>query len=492
MKKLVVIVMALSLLFIGAFGYSLRMETMGRLTIALEDFETDVSRNPANIIALDQNYFRLSLGMESAALAMTNKWDEIELNTEYQTQTDDYSYSSMPISVLGFYKMGTLAIGVQFDMPKETYAYDQKTDWTRHGQELTNYDNETQNDEVVSSITNMNIVLGYQLGDIGVGVNFGQLKDDLTLTHSYTELSSGGDNSEDMEIGVTADNTFYGLGATYPTGNMVIELAYKMSTLTGEGQIDKSITDGVVDDLTGAPVVSAEIIGSLIHLKAKYEYTKNIDFSFGMDMTTYNLTGDVEMVPIPKFQPVEGSLTDNNIMFGVGFHEDAFSFGLELNYNIFTLEGTASEPMNPDATVLGKFLEVSGEAKMVVLKAGAEYQATDKLALRVGALKYSPLSGSGEITEFDPSTTLITNVDKFTGDAGNTGNMIIASFGFGYKFNQQMTLEYGYIGGKYLYNQNAMNLVTELAAYGASTYLGAALFTPLSFTKHVFSVKYTF
>ncbi len=491
MKKLVVIVMALGLLFIGTFGYSLRMETMGRLTIALEDFETDVSRNPANITALDQNYFRLSLGRESAGLGMEDTWDNIDSNSSYGTETNDYSYSSMPISILGFYKMGVLAIGVQFDMPKETYAYDYKRDRTVHDQEATNYDHDTENDEVVTNITNMNVILGYQLGDIGVGVNFGQLKEDLTLTHKYHDISFAADDSEEMEIGVTADNTFYGFGATYPTGNMVIEFAYKMSTLTGEGQIDKMIQDGVVQDLTGAPVVSAEITGSLIHLKAKYKYTKNIDFSFGMDMTSYDLTGDVEIAPI-KFQPVEGSLKDTNIMFGVGFHEDAFSFGLELNYNMFTLEGTASEPMNPDATVLGKFMEVSGEAKMVVLKVGAEYQATDKLVLRVGGLKYAPLSGTGELKMFDTATTLVDDVEKFTGDAVNTGNMIIASFGVGYKFNQQMTLEYGYIGGKYLYNQNAMNLVTELAAYGASTYLGAALFTPLSFTKHVFSVKYTF
>ena len=141
---------------------------------------------------------------------------------------------------------------------------------------------------------------------------------------------------------------------------------------------------------------------------------------------------------------------------------------------------------------MAKLMEVSGEAKMVVLKVGAEYQATDKLVLRMGALKYAPLSGSGELKIFDPGTGELDDVQKYTGDAVNTGNMIIGSFGVGYKFNQQMTLEYGYVGGKYLYNQNAMNLVTELAAYGSSTYLGAALFTPLSFTKHVFSVKYTF
>ncbi|MCK4667681.1 hypothetical protein KAU33_13075 [Candidatus Dependentiae bacterium] len=489
--------MALGLLFVGAFGYSLRMETMGCLTIALEDFETDVSRNPANITTLNENYLRLSLGMESADLVISDKWDDIVPNSEYQTTNTDYSYFSMPISVLGFYKMEALVIGLQFDMPKETYTYNWKSDWTRHGQELTNYENQTQNDEIVSSIINMNIVLGYQLGEIGVGVNFGQLKDEFTLTHSYTQLSSGGDTSEEREIGVTTDNAFYGFGATYPTGNMVVEFAYKMSTLTGEGDFKKVVNDGIAEDPTDRdayPLFLAEITTDLIHLKVKYKYTKNIDISFGMDMTTTDLKADVETASLPKFSPVEGSLKDNNIMFGIGFHEDAFNFGLELNYNMFTVEGTGSD-------TIGKSMEVSADAKMIVLKAGAEYQATDKLALRVGALKYVPLSGSDEKKEFDPATVELVDAEKYTGDVLNTSNMIITSFGVEYQFNKQMTLEYGYIGGKYLYNQNAMNLVAELAPYGvdtgfriynAVTGLGTALFTPMSFTKHVFSVRYNF
>ncbi|MDD3626488.1 MAG: porin [bacterium] len=500
MKKLLLTVLTVSLILMSAFGYSLRMDSMGRIDYAIFDFESAAERNPANLTKLDNAYFRLSLGMDNAGLTMTDKWDDIQTLQEYGTRENEYAYSNMPITVNAFYKMGSLTLGLKYDMPKETYTYDYLADYKNRDQEADYYTYQDESYELASAINDLCLGVGYQMGEIGLGLNFGQIKDVTTFSLSTIDREDRpwwgvpDDNSEEMEFEITADNTYYGLGAVYPTGKMVLELAYKMASWTAEGKTTKAVWNGVADDVNdhdNFPIISATLDGTDINLKGTYKYSDNIDLVVGLDMLSYEGEADIEFTTIPGWTVGDATLTDNNVIFGIGFHEDAFKFGLEMNYNMFTVEANGYTLYDPILLTTVKVMEMTGDMTMVVFKVGAEFQATDKLGLRMGAIKYAPLSATGGIKNLDTDGSVDSTQD-ITLEPANEGNIILASAGVEYKFNNQVTLEYGYIGGHYLYNQNTLTLLTDLGTYGGALGTQTGLFTPMSFTKHAFSIKYSF
>ena len=110
----------------------------------------------------------------------------------------------------------------------------------------------------------------------------------------------------------------------------------------------------------------------------------------------------------------------------------------------------------------------------------------------MGAIKYAPLSGTFKMQNYDMATNLVDYIMEGEIASGNEGNIILTSIGAEYQINQQFSIEYGYIGGHYLYNQNTLTLLTDVGVYAGSFISGASLFTPMSFTKHAFSVKYSF
>ncbi|MCK4667680.1 hypothetical protein KAU33_13070 [Candidatus Dependentiae bacterium] len=500
MKRSLAVVFILALLVTSAFGYSLRMETMGRISYALEDFETDVMRNPACISNLDQNYFRLSLGMEGAATEIETKYDEVAVGNWIGKGWDNWGYSSMPINILGFYKFGTIAIGLQFDMPSESWTYERGTDEAQIGG--TDIEIDKWNDEFSQSITNFALTLGSKFGNFAVGLNFGQTKHIGTYTDEYQEDGEGvWDHDWDKnESDLTADNTFYGFGLVYPTGKLKLEFAYKMSSVLVEIEETKdddydsatdTTTTGDVADHDIYPIEETTLDSSLIHLMAKYKYTEEIDATAVVGIIVHNAEPVSKYSTFPDFTNTEVAINQTNIGFAVGFHKEKYKFGIEMDYNMFDLEVSEYrvDTWIPWATY--KRTDITASAKMIIWKAGAEYQAMDKLTLRAGVIKYAPLSATMEVTNYN-ALGEITNTQETTYDLLNTGNFMVASFGFEYKLSNQMSLEYGYIGGKALLNLDALTLVTDLGGYAYSFDEGITAFTPMSFTTHKFSIKYNF
>ena len=500
MKRSLAVVFILALLVTSAFGYSLRMETMGRISYALEDFETDAMRNPACIANLDQNYFRLSLGMEGAATEIGSEWDGVTPGQWKGKSWDNWNYSSMPINILGFYKFGNIAIGLQFDMPRETWSYEHGYD------ELiidgTNFNIDKWEDEFSQSITNFALTLGSKFGDFAVGLNFGQTKQTGTFTEDYSEDGDAAwehDRDKD-ETDLTSDNTFYGFGLVYPTGKLRLEFAYKMSSAlvtierTKDDDYDSNsdtLTTGDVADHDIYPIEETTLDSSLIHLMAKYKYTEEIDATAVIGIIVHNAEPVNKYSTFPDFTNQEVTINQTNIGFAVGFQKEKYKFGIEMDYNMFDLEVSdyQIDTWIPWATF--KRTDITASAKMIIWKAGAEYQPMDKLTLRAGVIKYAPLSATMESKDYT-NVGDITYTQEMTFDSLNTGNLMVASFGAEYKLTNQMSLEYGYLGGKALLNLDALNLVTDLGGYVYSFTEGANLFTPMSFTTHKFSVKYNF
>lgn len=500
MKRSLAVVFILALLVTSAFGYSLRMETMGRISYAIEDFETDVMRNPACISNLDQNYFRLSLGMDGAATEVGIEWDGIDPGQWRGSSSDNYGYSSMPINILGFYKFGIIAIGLQFDMPSESWTYDRSYDEVQI--DGTIYSHDEWSDEFSQSITNFALTLGSNFGNFAVGLNFGQTKQTGTLTDNFTE---DGDTAWDHdwdrnETDLTADNTYYGFGIVYPTGKLKLEFAYKMSSAlvvieeTKDDDYDSgtdTTTTGDVADHDLYPIEETTLDSSLIHLMGKYKYTEEIDATVVVGIIVHNAEPVDKHSTFPDFTSQEIAINQTNIGFAVGFHKEKYKFGIEMDYNMFDLEVSDYEidTWIPWATY--KRTDITASAKMIIWKAGAEYQPMDKLTLRAGVIKYAPLSAKMESKDY---TNLgeITYTNEMTFDSLNTGNLMVASFGAEYKLTDQMSLEYGYLGGKALLNLDALTLVTDLGGYVYAFDEGVNLFTPMSFTTHKFSVKYNF
>lgn len=500
MKRSLAVVFILALLVTSAFGYSLRMETMGRISYALEDFETDAMRNPACISNLDQNYFRLSLGMEGAATEIGSEYDGVDPGQWRGKDWNNWNYSSMPINILGFYKFGNIAIGLQFDMPSETWSNENGYDEVII--DGTNFNIDKWEDEFSQSITNFALTLGSKFGNFAVGLNFGQTKQTGTLTSEYTE---DGDaiNEHDWrkdETDLTADNTFYGFGLVYPTGKLNLEFAYKMSStlVTIERTKDDdyasatdTLTTGDVADHDIYPIEETTLDSSLIHLMAKYKYTEEIDATAVVGIIVHNAEPVNKYSTFPDFTNMDIAINQTNIGFAVGFHKEKYKFGIEMDYNMFDLEVSdySIDTWIPWATY--KRTDVTASAKMLIWKAGAEYYPMDKLALRVGVIKYAPLSATMESKDYT-NVGDITYTQEMTFDSLNTGNLMVASFGAEYKLTNQMSLEYGYLGGKAFLNLDALTLVTDLGGYAYAFDEGVNLFTPMSFTIHKFSVKYNF
>jgi len=230
---------------------------------------------------------------------------------------------------------------------------------------------------------------------------------------------------------------------------------------------------------------------TLIHLRGKYKYSENIDASAAIDIVVHNAEPTEVRSTLPEHKSAEVEISQTNVAFGIGFNKDKYKFGLEMNYNMFDVTYTGYYVDTWIPYVPYKGIEMSIAAKLLVLKVGTEYAATDKVTLRAGAIKYAPLSATMESTDYWTDGT-IGYVGEQTYDKLNTGNIILASIGVEYKVSDRMFLEYGYLGGKYLYNQNTLALVTDLGAYGGALATGSSILTPMSITSHRFSVKYLF
>ena len=476
MKRTLAVVFILALGMLSVFGYSLRMDTMGRVLYAIEDFESDVERNPANIAGLEENYFRLTFGMDAGAFNLDTSYDGITSGSWYGTDTQEMTYSGMPISVLGFYKFGMFALGFNFDMPKETFENITTREEREH--DGTNYYTRNRERAIESSITNFALTVGANVSNFDAGFNFGQNKGTATFSDvSHESGSSVWDNDWwEVENEATYESTFYGFGAKYPTGKMVFEFAYKMASLTAEMEATKDIDyDGFSDVLTvndvsdrdNYPLEVLTLDSSLIHLKGKYSYTEDIDAAFAVDIIVHNAEPTSQFATIPDYKQADVTVNQTNVSFGIGYNKDKYKFGLEMNYNMFDVTFEGYGVLDWLAMTTWKASETTATAKLLVWKAGTEFIATDKLTLRAGAIKYAPLSAEIENTNFN-TDGIATYHSTQTLEKLNSANLILASVGLEYKFTNQISLEYGYLGGKYLYNQNTLALVSDLGAYGGA------------------------
>ena len=275
MKKTLIGLLLLTVLVGSAFGVSLRMDTMGRTNIALADFETDVERNPASILQLESNYARFTFGMYSANTEISTKetrFDVLDWNNEWDAA---YSFSSMPMGINAYYKMGMLAFGLQFDMPKGTYTFEN----TNYNYQVgtTEFDKNMQNDEFIDTQQNFALTIGSKVANFDIGLIFGQYSNTLDWT---SERSEDGDDAWEHdrwndEFEASADNTFYGFGVVYPTGKMQVEFAYKMASVAGEQTTTRDdffngatniTTIGDVADHDIYPIIEFTMDSSMIHL----------------------------------------------------------------------------------------------------------------------------------------------------------------------------------------------------------------------------------
>ena len=500
MKRSLTVVFIFALLVISAFGYSLRMETMGRISYALEDFESDVMRNPACILNLDQNYFRLSLGMEGAATEIGYEYDGVAPGNWRGKNWDNYDYSGMPINILGFYKFGIIAIGLQFDMPSESWTNENGYDEVII--DGTNFNIDKWNDEFSQSIRNFALILGLKLGNFAVGLNFGQTKQTGTLTEDYSEDGDGVDEHDwdKNESDLTADNTFKGFGLVYPTGKLKLEFVYKMSSVlivteeTKDDDYDSGTdvtTTGDVADHDLYPIEEITLDSNLFNFMVKYKYTEEIDAAFSYGFIVHNAEQVDKHSTFSDFTTQKIEINQTNINFAVGFHKEKYKFGLEMDYNIFDAMIAEYRIDTWTPWVTYKRTWINASAKMITWKAGAEYLPMDKLALRIGVIKYIPLSAT--MKSYDSNALgkrIYTNEQTY--DSLNTANLMIASLGAEYQLTKQMSLEYGYLGGKTLLNFDVLSLITDVGGYAYSFDEDMNLFTPMSFTTHKFSVKYNF
>lgn len=448
MKKILSISIAIVIMVISVSGYSLRMDTMGRINIALPDFQSDLDRNPAMVTYLEQPYLELSLG--TLNLNRTTGSEYLEPGDIYENESESISKFEMPIELAGFYKLGNLALGVQVEMP--TFNSENENKFWRENYNTGHRDDDFSKLSFNKQDTNYSLIIGYRFKNIRFGVDWGQ--SDFSETGEFYESikdynGSLAENTFNAKYEETVEGNMYGTGLGYENGKISLDVSYKTVSYDLNTKYVYVIENGVhqEDDNDTYPPITSVADNNLISFKGSYNLSQGWVISMGIDMFSSNSDTNAKTDTWGEFTVFEIENEYSNYTIGMGKTTENIELGCELGYMPIS-EKYKRNNVTPTET----YLEMDAESDFVLYKVsmGLEYKIMKNLTLRTGGVRYQMGEYSkNSIQYLYTGDILATLVDNFEFDSDNA---YVLSLGLEYRVTDKILIEYGYQAGEYLFD----------------------------------------
>lgn len=488
MKKLIITIFITTLLLINLFGYSLRMDTMGRINITLEDFESDLQVNPALVTNMDRPYLKLTFGRISSGY--TDNSEREDLGDSYKNSSYTDELSQLPLKLTGFYKFGNISLGIQLETDSENYKHEYSL-W-KENLNTGHIDDDNQKDDYTGTRTNYSLILGYQFSKFKLGINAGQ--SNFIRTNEYHELIKDYNGStwfldqwEQKEKKEVKGN-WYGAGVNYGFKKFKFDLAYRQFTYDLTNKYEYIIDNGthLEDDLDGYPIETSPTNGNQINFRGTYQLLKNWVVGLGIEMFSMDSELNYETDTWGKYNSFELTRDYLNYNLGIGQTTENIRFGCEFGYLILSEEYNSYEPYMTEIYFAG-----SQETELLVyqIRIGLEYDIGEKLTFRTGGVRYQSGDYNLQQTLYFPTGELAAISDKT--EKIDFDDSYVLGFGLDYQIREKISIKYSYQTGEFLFD----DLMESLGTQNYYKYKIDYTYTNRGIQQlrtHKFSVKYDF
>lgn len=498
MKKVFVLILVL-LFALNTFGFSLRMETLGRTNVAIPDFESDVERNPANLIFLEQPYFKLVPLYRTGEDKHDTRLD-VPLMSAYISENTKLKSTLYDYGILGFYKFKNLYFGIKYN----TYPLEQELEDGDHISIDPNYMIMIEGEGYDKKQSDYQFMLGYKFRDFGLGLTAGKyLLDQKYETLLYAENFAPPNPLLKIRLlttyGTEEESMYYGGGVNYVTERYSMEVGFRIIQLEHEDLIEGIDSGGVpipydINNHDDFPINKSEITRNIINLKGTYNWRENFTLSLGIQSVSSDFQRDLRYSTYPdsKEQEITDSITD--FILGIGYKKDRIILGFQMELNNYTYSSKFYEVLDPLAGTV--YLEEADDwdFSYYSFKFGGEYGLTENINLRMGLTEFRYVSAERNLKDY-----LNTGTGEIDYEIKNNlenlieNSQFVFSCGLEYLFNNRISVEYGFSSGKYYStpdNPASFRYLEDVIPFEEEADL---VNLPLiSFTTHALAFKYSF